>query len=58
MLNMQAFHKLLSTSSQNKDSYITALLAITKVRPDQLSVLANGLEWDPWASANTDPVKA
>ena len=58
MLNMQTFHKLLSTTSENKDAYLTALLAITKIRPDQLGNMATGLEWDPWGSGNAEPVKA
>jgi hypothetical protein len=58
MLNMQAFHKLLSTASEKKDSYLDALSAITRISPDKLDVLNSGLGWDQWFSSTTEPAKA
>lgn len=58
MLNMQAFHKLLSSVSEKKDAYLDALSAIASISPDKLAILGAGLDWDPWDSSNTEPAKA
>lgn len=58
MLNMQAFHKLLSTASEKKDSYLDALSAITRISPDKLDVLDSAPDWGQWASSTTEPAKA
>ncbi|MGC1376264.1 MAG: hypothetical protein WA821_08580 [Anaerolineales bacterium] len=58
MLNMQVFHKLLSTASEKKDSYLDALSAITRINPDKLNVLGSAPDWDYWSSSTTEPAKA
>ena len=55
MLNMQAFHKLLSSISEKKDSYLDALSAITRINPDKLDVLHSDLDWTEWGSPITEP---
>jgi hypothetical protein len=55
---MQAFHKLLSTASEKKDSYLDALSAITRIDPDKLNVLGEAPDWQYWDSSTTEPAKA
>jgi hypothetical protein len=58
MLNMQAFHKLLSTASENKDSYFNALSAITQINLVKLDILNSNLSWEDWGPSVTEPAKA
>ncbi len=48
MSNMQSFHKSLSAIPENQDSYLKALVALTKVSPDQLTAMTRDLAWQPW----------
>lgn len=48
MLNMKAFRKLLTASSEKRDTYMKRLVALTKVSPAQLVAMTSGLEWQPW----------
>ena len=58
MLNMQAFHKLLSSVSEKKDSYLEALSAITSINPGDLSVLGSDLDWGDWGPEKIELIKA
>lgn len=51
MLNMQTFHTLLSKATQNQDSYLKTLAALTAVNPAELSALASDLAWQDWWQA-------
>ena len=55
---MQVFHKLLSTASEKKDSYLDARSAISKISPDKLNLPDSGPSWDYWGDAATEPAKA
>ncbi len=48
MLNMQKFHKLISASSEGRDSNLQALKAFTKVSPSQLVAMTSDLGWKEW----------
>jgi hypothetical protein len=55
MLNMQTFHKkMVSPRTRNQGSYLNALSAITRIKPDKLNILASELDWEQWAPA-TEP---
>ena len=50
MSTMQAFHKMLSTTSKERDRRLNALAAITKADRDQLSALSSELAWQTWSA--------
>jgi hypothetical protein len=50
MFTMQAFHKMLSTTSKGRDRRLDTLVAITKADRDQLSELSSELAWQTWSA--------
>jgi len=56
MLRMQAFHKLLSSTSRRTDSYFKALNLLTKANRDEISALESDLSWQEWGEQNQEAV--
>jgi len=52
MLRMQAFHKLISSTSRRTDSYFKALNLLTKANRDEMSALESDLSWQEWGAEN------
>ena len=50
MSTMQAFHKMLTTTSKGRDRHLDTLVAITRADRDQLSALSSELAWQTWSA--------
>jgi hypothetical protein len=53
---MQAFHKLISSTSRRTDSYFKALNLLTKANRDEMSALESDLSWQEWGEQNQEAV--
>ncbi len=50
MSTMKSFHKVLNTTSESTDSYVDALVTLTKISHAELSALASNLAWQDWGT--------
>jgi len=48
MTDMQAFHSMLHQEQETPNSYILALIKLTKASLEKLEALDGAPSWDPW----------
>jgi hypothetical protein len=54
MSDMQAFYKMLTTTTNERDRHSDALAAITKADREQLSALSSELAWQTWSATTAE----
>ena len=58
MSTMKSFHEVLNAASESTDSYVDALVTLTKISHAELSALASNLAWQDWGAEATQAIPA